>query len=1212
MSKNTIRIRTTPDGGDTYIKAQIDQDFDFIEILSLKISQDKVYQKFCSDYGVVVGRVYANSGFGIPNARVSIFIPIDTEDKNNPEIAKLYPFETITDKDTNGVRYNLLPNESDSNDSCYTPVGTFSSKREILDNDKLLSIYTKYYKYTTVTNKAGDFMLFGVPIGNHMLHVDVDISNIGIVSQRPYDLIAQGASDKLFDTSTKFKSSTNLDSLPQVKSINTGVNVLPFWGDTDNFEIGISRVDVDINYDIKPAAIFMGSIFGDSEKNSVNKNCRPRKKMGNICETNTGAGSVEMIRKTDDGGIEEYNVEGGRVIDDDGVWAYQVPMNLDYMVTDEFGNLILTDDKSKGVPTRTRVRFRVGLDEKGDVGRLRTRAKFLIPHNPEKFEDRDFSFDKTTKDSSFVDLYWNKIYSIKSFIPRIQNSGGVDNRNTLGMKDLAKCSGEKNPFPYNRMDTNVSPIFSVICILVSIIATFVSVLNGILCFIHNIKILGNRIFGSVEPIPLTCPSDPKIDYIVGAKKCNGVKTDVFVDCLSAVLAEDLDVFELDFYNDWINGSLYAYSLKYKKKRKGSEKFCEYDCTDFPDSIDKNNCNSKLLLDSCTGNGVDPSDDSHQKTYNTVSLSDGFISDYNEVLYYSPIVHNGKFRLFATDIISLGSIFDCDWQGMPKIQQYLLPTSFKLPPVITESEDDGSVVCGMTNVTNRTSGNGVFFTIDCSGVRLDEGNCSNIRKICEIGNDLPGADCTVGLNDIYDVTDPVDVINSTNKFVRNMFYGLNISGTSVFSLTDGFIPVTGGSGGLITPIVNDPSGGLLFYGLNLNGNNIGFTGDINTPVFGTSFNVSDSRFKQVNGIAYDKFRSYYPAASGTYQQPLGGSFFFYFGLHPGKTALDKMNSRFFTKCTKTVSDDFIIESSFTPVTAENASDGSITFNFIGGTEPYTYTWSGINYTSGPTVGSSGMISGLRNGEYKIVVSDLKGNSQEKTVTVGLPGALACYLQINKNATTQTSNDGQILIYAIVGGKAPYTLTYTKPDNTSKVMSIKQGDILNEVPFGINTFVFTDSTNPVQNYTTTVDVKAPDKLFCNVIVTDSKCGEDGNGHIDVSISGGTKPYTVKSTDFDGNEIDVSSDYSLSAGIYTIIITDSGMQTLVKTVTVKTNSKPIAVISTKRLPTGIYTHTVSARSGYGIPPYTGTGIIVDHNKTLTASITDSTGCESEAVTG
>ena len=260
MSKS-IRVRTTPNGGDKYLKVNIEQDFDFIEILSLKLSQEDVYNRYCSNYGVVVGRVIANEGFGISNCKVSVFIPLDEDDENDSDIAGKYPFKNITDKDSDGVRYNLLQNDIESNDICFTPVGTLPTKREVLDNDTELEIHKKYYKYTTTTNDAGDFMLFGVPTGNHTLQVDVDLSDVGIVSQRPYDYITQGESEKRFDSPTKFKKDKDLDKLTQIKSIRQGVNVQPFWGDKDSCDVGISRVDFDLKKKIIPSAIFMGSIF---------------------------------------------------------------------------------------------------------------------------------------------------------------------------------------------------------------------------------------------------------------------------------------------------------------------------------------------------------------------------------------------------------------------------------------------------------------------------------------------------------------------------------------------------------------------------------------------------------------------------------------------------------------------------------------------------------------------------------------------------------------------------------------------------------------------------------------------------------------------------------------------------------------------------------------------------------------------------------------
>ena len=254
MSKS-IRVRTTPNGDDKYIKVELKQDFDLLEILSLKIKQKDLYQNFCSNYGVIAGRVIVNNGFGLPNVKLSIFIPIDAEDLENSVIRQIYPYESTNkdDKNVQGVRYNLLPNQQQTFD--HTPVGTFNTKAEILDDQTSLEIYDKYYKFTTSTNESGDFILFGVPVGNHILHYDVDVSDIGFLSLRPYDLVERGFSKELFLSPFKFKRDSNIDNLPQVLTQNLNVLVEPFWCDdlSKGRIVGITRQDIDItSVDLTP------------------------------------------------------------------------------------------------------------------------------------------------------------------------------------------------------------------------------------------------------------------------------------------------------------------------------------------------------------------------------------------------------------------------------------------------------------------------------------------------------------------------------------------------------------------------------------------------------------------------------------------------------------------------------------------------------------------------------------------------------------------------------------------------------------------------------------------------------------------------------------------------------------------------------------------------------------------------------------------------
>jgi hypothetical protein len=95
----------------------------------------------------------------------------------------------------------------------------------------------------------------------------------------------------------------------------------------------------------------------------------------------TSTGTIQMIRKSFDDTIEQFDVDGGNLIDDDGTWSYQIPMNLDYVVTNEYGDFNPSQDPNVGVLTRASVRFNIGMDDTGGDGRLRTRARYLVPNN---------------------------------------------------------------------------------------------------------------------------------------------------------------------------------------------------------------------------------------------------------------------------------------------------------------------------------------------------------------------------------------------------------------------------------------------------------------------------------------------------------------------------------------------------------------------------------------------------------------------------------------------------------------------------------------------------------------------------------------------------------------------------------------------------------------------------------------------------------------
>lgn len=475
-------------GRDQKINVELQQDFKLLEVLSLKLSQKDIYTSLCSDYGVVCGRVSVNNGFGVPNARVSIFIPLSTTDEDDPVISALYPYKVLSDKTESGVRYNLLPARKQHGG--HAPTGTFPDQLDILTREEVLEVYEKYFKYTVKTNDAGDFMIWGVPLGNQSIHVDVDLSDMGCFSLRPDDFLKKGFGTDDFRSGYRFKSSTDIDSLPQIISFDKTIEIYPFWGNEDLCEIGITRTDFDLSdqgVKVEPKAYLIGGTFSDNGKMSVNKNCQPKKKMGRKCDLITKAGTIEAIRFTtnydeNNRPILEY-IENADEIYEDGSFMASLPMNMDYLYTNEFGENEYTNDPNKGIPTSACYRLRLSLNDAG-LDRTRTLGDYLVPNIREyathitgatgqtaasyafstDFNDYPVNAVSSlilntvdgfyTPQDYFYRFTYNKVYSVSSFQGSYFKGTILSKDNFLGIKEIVPteeedCSGEIVTPPVN-------------------------------------------------------------------------------------------------------------------------------------------------------------------------------------------------------------------------------------------------------------------------------------------------------------------------------------------------------------------------------------------------------------------------------------------------------------------------------------------------------------------------------------------------------------------------------------------------------------------------------------------------------------------------------------------------------------------------------------------------------------------------------------------
>jgi len=525
MSKS-YRVRTQV-GVDKSVTVNLDQDFDFLEILSLKLSQSEIYVRQCSDYGVIAGRVSVNDGYGIPNAKLSLFIPITADDELNPTISEIYPYKTISDINEDGYRYNLLPYKPSFPGHAAT--GSFPDLEDVLTNPTAIELYDKYYKFTVTTNDSGDFMIFGVPVGSYTILMNLDLSDMGPFSQSPQDLIRLGIATESQVNGTKFQTSENLTTLPQIIFLNKTVEVLPLWGEPEICQPSITRTDFDLTAEasitIKPTAIFMGSIFSDIDKGALKKNCKPKLKSGQMCSLISGPGQILAVRQTikqDINGrpvLEEYELENnGNVIDSDGTWLLDTPMNMDYIITNEFGEQIFSNDEKRGVPTKAKYRFKIRWTQPPDLSAPVKRGTFLVPNVKEhgwtsssstsdpillqstdinyKLLKASYAFSKDWADygvigdtdgeimiqdaidckDMFYEMSYNKVYTISQLITRYTK--GTLNRRYLGIKNITdeECDSTSNKLPTNDAQFKPDLLFFAFTILLGFLSIIIKII----------------------------------------------------------------------------------------------------------------------------------------------------------------------------------------------------------------------------------------------------------------------------------------------------------------------------------------------------------------------------------------------------------------------------------------------------------------------------------------------------------------------------------------------------------------------------------------------------------------------------------------------------------------------------------------------------------------------------------------------------------------
>ncbi len=125
-----------------------------------------------------------------------------------------------------------------------------------------------------------------------------------------------------------------------------------------------------------------------------------------------------------------------------------------------------------------------------------------------------------------------------------------------------------------------------------------------------------------------------------------------------------------------------------------------------------------------------------------------------------------------------------------------------------------------------------------------------------------------------------------------------------------------------------------------------------------------------------------------------------------------------------------------------------------------------------------------------------------------------------------DDGAITITPL-GGAAPYTFVWSPGgETTDNISGLSAGS------YSVNV---TDALGCVTNEA--FNVSQPNEIIIDYLVTNVACREDSDGAIDISVTGGTEPYTYVWSTIDGSGLSFSDEdqTGLTGGTYTITIID-----------------------------------------------------------------------------
>jgi hypothetical protein len=225
---------------DYYATLSVDRQINTLDTLSVHNAIVGETPAKESTTGVLFGKLEAiqkindenGNKIRIPLANVIVGIFNPSED---------FPSVASTDEDGNRIALNVKENcfkDLYFNNQC------FSADTEILLSDSRHRDISDQYKYTTITNENGEFILQNIPTGEQVFMLEVDLLKQGLTK----DEVALN----YFPYPTE--ENPNLDNIPHLYFRQIPVNIVPSWGDSQS---GYTELNITIPVDLRKWTTYM-------------------------------------------------------------------------------------------------------------------------------------------------------------------------------------------------------------------------------------------------------------------------------------------------------------------------------------------------------------------------------------------------------------------------------------------------------------------------------------------------------------------------------------------------------------------------------------------------------------------------------------------------------------------------------------------------------------------------------------------------------------------------------------------------------------------------------------------------------------------------------------------------------------------------------------------------------------------------------------------